>query len=98
MLDFAIFAVTFLLALVGAVLYLYPVMYVGCQGTWMFSQPLSRPRPLAGPSLREGAGRRGHVAGLGGHVAGHVEPDSSGVGFRWGCWAEGPPGALRLCL
>lgn len=32
MLDFAIFAVTFLLALVGAVLYLYPVTAVSALG------------------------------------------------------------------
>lgn len=32
MLDFAIFAVTFLLALVGAVLYLYPVTTVSALG------------------------------------------------------------------
>ena len=35
MLDFAIFAVTFLLALVGAVLYLYPVTAIpGLHGLW----------------------------------------------------------------
>lgn len=48
MLDFAIFAVTFLLALVGAVLYLYPVTAVSALTAFPTSTSLSPQRAARG--------------------------------------------------
>lgn len=63
MLDFAIFAVTFLLALVGAVLYLYPVTAVSALGgTRLSPQRLSRPHPnSSGRCGPQGGGPEGGV-------------------------------------
>lgn len=61
MLDFAIFAVTFLLVLVGAVLYLYPVMAAGARhGPGAGSgRPRGPARP--GPCHRPGTWRLGRA-------------------------------------
>lgn len=60
MLDFAIFAVTFLLALVGAVLYLYPVTAVSALGgpSCLLSVCLSRIQIALVAAGRRGAGLR----------------------------------------
>lgn len=55
MLDFAIFAVTFLLALVGAVLYLYPVTAGSASVSPASTSPC--PRRAAGGGPGGGAGR-----------------------------------------
>lgn len=103
MLDFAIFAVTFLLALVAAVLYLYPVTSVwvaapGPRASSWTSRLLGSPR-AAGAGLREGGSREwardgGHVALPGvageGHVStpGHVTPRAPGSCTMWrALWA-----------
>lgn len=64
MLDFAIFAVTFLLVLVGAVLYLYPVMAAGARhGPGAGSgRPRGPARPL--PSARDVAAGPGRACTL----------------------------------
>lgn len=78
MLDFAIFAVTFLLALVGAVLYLYPVTAASGPGV-----RLRRPRG-SGLLARGERSRGSHVAPPRHACPCACAPRSPGLGVLWG--------------
>lgn len=86
MLDFAIFAVTFLLALVAAVLYLYPVTAVGASGALAAAPASVFSRvPVALPT----AGRRGRARGEGSRCLSGSAP------LRLRAGAAPEPGTLR---
>lgn len=75
MLDFAIFAVTFLLALVGAVLYLYPVTAVSAVRALADRQGSGRlPSLCLGPQPRSSARCGPLGAGLRGGFPGRFPP------------------------
>lgn len=84
MLDFAIFAVTFLLALVGAVLYLYPVT----AGRTREPRPPPASAGLAGRTSRSRGLQRAAEAGPGmlgrGRANGKGAGPAKGVGFGGG--------------